>query len=206
MNDWPTFDQKEIGEFIKELKDYFGTPLTIEKITAKKFDGKNAWQIEAGSSIADLIDISTRFCNQSDFDKIVDNFLNYYSSLTKQSDNGQEKVIDQDFCEFLEYEICKAFEHSDNDHIKDFWCDGVLLNQPDNGYSQKFVNDNRQITLKAFIGKDGQTEYELTLRFGNTALSRFARNLDIKECVPNPDKQNWFEIDTKRNKIEIQLD
>lgn len=115
-------------------------------------------------------------------------------------------MLDQDFCEFLEYEICKAIEFSDNDQIKGFWCDGILLNQPDSFYSQKFVNDNRQVILKAFIGKDGQTEYELILKFGNKALSRFARNLDIKECVPNPDKQNWFDIDTKLNKIEIQLD
>lgn len=115
-------------------------------------------------------------------------------------------MINQDFCEFLEYEICKAIELSNNDQIKGFWCDGILLNQPDSSYSQKFVNDNRQVILKAFIGKDGQTEYELTLKFGNKALSNFARNLDIKECVPNPDKPNWFDIDTKRNKIEIQLD
>ena len=205
MNDWPTYNQKEISDFVKELKDYFGNPLTIEKISAKKFDGQNAWQIEAGSSIADLIDISTKFCNQSDFDKIVENFLNYYSAF-KQSDNGRVKIIDRDFCEFLEYEICKAFEHSDNDEIKGFWCDGVLTDQPDSYYSQKFVNDNREVKLQAFIGKDGQTEYELTLKFGNKALSRYARNLDIKECVPNPDKQNWFDIDTKRNKIEIKLD
>ena len=206
MNDWPTFDQKGIADFIKELKDYFGTPLTIEKITAKKFDGHNAWQIGAGSSIADLIDISTMFCNQSNFDKIVDGFLNYYGSLKKHGNSGQKKIIDKDFCEFLEYEICKAFIHLDNDQIKNFWCDGVLLNQPDKFYSPKFVNDNRQITFKAFIGKDGQTEYELTLKFGNKALSRYARNLDIKDCVPNSAKENWFEIDTLRNKITIQLD
>lgn len=115
-------------------------------------------------------------------------------------------MLDQDFCEYLEFEICKALEHSDNEQIKGFWCDGVLLNQPDYAYSQKFVHDNRHVKLKVFIGMDGQTEYELTLRFGNKALSRYARNLDIKECVPNPDKQNWFDIDTKRNKIEIQLD
>ncbi len=114
-------------------------------------------------------------------------------------------MINRDFCEFLEYEICKAFEHSDNEEINGFWCDGVLTNQPDSHYSQKFVNDNRQVILKAFIGKDGQTVYELTLKFGNKALSRYARNLDIKECVPNPDKQNWFDIDIERHKIEIQL-
>jgi hypothetical protein len=115
-------------------------------------------------------------------------------------------MLDQDFCEFLEYEICKAIELSDNVEIKGFWCDGILLNQPDSSYSQKFVNDNKQVLLKALIGKDGQTEYELTLKFGNNALSRYARNLDIKECVPNPGIQNWFDIDTKRNKIEVQLD
>lgn len=205
MNDWPTYNQIKIIDFIKELKDYFGTPLTIEKISAKKFDGQNAWQIEAGIPIADLIDVSTNFCNQSDFDKIVEKFLNYYSTL-KLSNSRQEKIIDQDFCEFLEYEICKAFEHSDNNEVKGFWCDGVLTDQPDNYYSQKFVNDNREVKLKAFIGKDGQTEYELTLKFGNKSLSRYASNLDIKECVPNANKQNWFEIDSKRNKIDIQLD
>jgi hypothetical protein len=115
-------------------------------------------------------------------------------------------MLDQNFCEFLEYELCKAFKHSDNELIKGYWCDGVLLDQPDSYYSQKFVSNNRQVTLKAFIGKDGQTEYELTMKFGNKALSRYARNLDIKECLPNPDKENWFDIDTKRNKIKIQLD
>jgi hypothetical protein len=115
-------------------------------------------------------------------------------------------MLDQEFCEFLEYEICKAFEHSVNNKIKGFWCDGVMLNQPDNFYSQKFVNDNRKITMKAFIGKDGQTEYELILNFGNKSLNRFARTLDIKECVPNSNEQNWYDIDTKLKKIEIQLD
>lgn len=115
-------------------------------------------------------------------------------------------MLDQDFCEYLEYEICKAFKHSDNDQIKGFWCDGILLNETDSSDSHKFVNDHKQVMLKAFIGKDGQTEYELTLKFGNKALSRYARNLDIKECIPDLDKQNWFTIDIEQKKIELQLD
>jgi len=115
-------------------------------------------------------------------------------------------MLDQEFFEFLEYEICKAFEYSINEETKGFWCDGVLLSEPDMYYSQKFVNDNREIKLKAFIGTDGQSEYELTLKFGNKALSRFARKLDIKECVPDPEKPNFFNLDTEHNKIEIKLD
>ena len=93
MNDWPTFNQKEIPDFMKELKGYFGAPLTIEKIEKKEFNGQNAWQLEAGSSIKELITVSKKNCNQSDFDKIVDNILHYYCSLTKQLDDGQEKIM-----------------------------------------------------------------------------------------------------------------
>jgi hypothetical protein len=78
MTDWPNYNQTEIVEFITELKDYFGTPLTIEKIANKQFNGGNAWQIESGSSISGLIDISTKFCNESNFDNIVNDIINYY--------------------------------------------------------------------------------------------------------------------------------
>ena len=79
MNDWPTYNQSDIQGFMKELKAYFGFPLTIEKIDKKNFDGQNAWQVEVGSSIAELIDTSKKFCNQSDFHKIIDSVLNYYN-------------------------------------------------------------------------------------------------------------------------------
>ena len=82
MQDWPTINQTNIEDFIKELKNYFGTPLTIEKIDSHKLDISNnlsVWRNEAGSSIADLIDFSTKFCNQSNFDEIIENILNYYS-------------------------------------------------------------------------------------------------------------------------------
>jgi len=115
-------------------------------------------------------------------------------------------MLDQDFCEFLEYSLCKAFESSDNEAIKGFWCDGVLLPATAGSYSQKSINDNRWISLKAFIGKEGQSEYELILKFGNKALSRYARNLDIKDCIPAQRKINWFDVNIEKRRIEIQLD
>lgn len=86
MNDWPTQDQLKIADFVKELKEYFGSSLTIEKIEARKLDGQNAWNVEAGSSIAELIDTSTRFCNESQFDNILKNILDFYEQEFNKTD------------------------------------------------------------------------------------------------------------------------
>lgn len=115
-------------------------------------------------------------------------------------------MIDSEFCKFLEHVISMAFVNSTNDRFKHFWCDGVLLPTFENQYSKKFVNDNRQITLTAFAGLLGQDKYELILKFGNKALSKYTRDLDISECVPNSENKNGFEFDIERRKISIQLD
>jgi hypothetical protein len=115
-------------------------------------------------------------------------------------------MLDQDFCETLEYKISEALENISDEKVKGFWCDGVLLSEPDKYYSQKFINDNRQVKMKAYVGKDGQGNYGLTLKFGSNALSRYARNLDVAECIPKSDFEKWFSIDTSKQEIEIQLD
>ena len=51
-------------------------------------------------------------------------------------------MLDNEFCEFLEYEISKAFTNSTNKKVKHFWCDGVLLPTFANEYSKNFVSDN----------------------------------------------------------------
>lgn len=80
-----------------------------------------------------------------------------------------------------------------------------MLSEPDSAYSLKSVNDTKQVKLKAFIGRDGQTEYELTLKFGKKARSRYARNLGIDVCVPDTDDPDRFGIDTKGHRMEILL-
>ena len=61
-------------------------------------------------------------------------------------------MLNNEFCEFLESEISKAFTNSTNDKVKYFWCDSVLLPTFENEYSKKFVNDNRQIIMTAYMG------------------------------------------------------
>ncbi|MGN6438814.1 MAG: hypothetical protein ACTHMM_19880 [Agriterribacter sp.] len=115
-------------------------------------------------------------------------------------------MLNNDFCERLERKISEAFTNSGNEKAKHFWCDGVLLPTFENEYSRKFVNDNRQIVMAAFIGLSGQDKYELVLKFGDKALSKYARGLDIFECIPNSTNETWFDIDVARRKILIQLD
>lgn len=86
MNDWPFNADNNIAAFIKELKGYFGTPLTINAIRSKKFDGQNGWLVESGHSIETLIDISTQRDQEPDLHKIVTRILTHYNEAFRQVD------------------------------------------------------------------------------------------------------------------------
>lgn len=116
-------------------------------------------------------------------------------------------MLDQEFCEQLEWKIGSAMEArwQTNERLKGFWCDGVLLPDSESEYSKKQVNDRRFVMMKALTGKTGQEEYELTLLFGQKALSRYARDLRLEECVPNVEDGDWLEVDPVKKKIMVQL-
>lgn len=114
-------------------------------------------------------------------------------------------MLDQDFCEALEYTITVAFRHYDSEATKGFWCDGIVLSEPEAQYLPKWINDNRQAHMKAFIGLDGQMEYDLLLKFGPQSLSRYARSLDITACIPKDGDAGWLNIDVAERRIEVQL-
>ncbi|MBE7169023.1 MAG: hypothetical protein INR73_00440 [Williamsia sp.] len=115
-------------------------------------------------------------------------------------------MLNQDFCEFLEHEITKALSSSKDEQLRGFWCDGILLPHSEDEYSRKHVNDKQEVVLVAFAGKTGQDKYELTLRFGRKALSRYARGLSIEECVPEAGNADWLDINPADRKMVAQLD
>lgn len=86
--DWPTYNQTDISEFVKEIKLYYGIPLTKDKISNKPLDtlDGNVWPHEAGSSIAEMLDLSEKFYNQADFDKTVQDILSYYEQQLQYVD------------------------------------------------------------------------------------------------------------------------
>jgi hypothetical protein len=85
MNDWPTCNQVLISEFTKEFKTDYVIPLTIEQLQARKFNGQNAWNLEANNSIIEMMVMSNKFFEESDFDNTIDNILNHYEKLRLES-------------------------------------------------------------------------------------------------------------------------
>lgn len=87
LNDWKETDTRNIFEFINDLKQYFGNPLTKERIKNHIFKGSNTWwNMEAANSIVEMFNVSVKFYNEPDFDKIVENFLSYYNSEFEKVD------------------------------------------------------------------------------------------------------------------------
>ena len=114
-------------------------------------------------------------------------------------------MLTESFCDILEYHLTKSFKMSKDVSIKSFWCDGILLPSNENEYSLKTVNDKRYVLMTAFAGNDGQEQYTLKLNFGNKALSKYARGLDLKGSLPDYDNPDWLVVDKKNKIIKVQL-
>jgi hypothetical protein len=84
--DWDSFNQTNLSDFIGELKEHFGSPLTKEKIANKTFNLSEAWRHEAGSSIIKMLDLSERVSRQTDFDKILKDIFSYYEQQLQNVD------------------------------------------------------------------------------------------------------------------------
>jgi hypothetical protein len=62
--------------------------LTKSKILNKPFDssGNDAWRHEAGSSIAEMLDLSGKLYNEPDFDQAMQHILSYYEQRLQNVD------------------------------------------------------------------------------------------------------------------------
>jgi hypothetical protein len=119
--------------------------------------------------------------------------------------NISQESFNKDFCLFLEYHLGETFGQSEDKTIKGLWCDGVQMPLITSQISKKSVNDTRRIVTKAWIGYDGQREYEMTIKFGKFSLRRYAKGTCLKDCVPSADTMDWINLDIDKRTIEIQL-
>jgi hypothetical protein len=124
--------------------------------------------------------------------------------------NAQQRIetpFNKEFCTRLEYRICLELEKSNDTELKGFWCDGVSWLPTEKQLTKKNVNDKRKIETKAWIGKTGQTEFKATVYFGKKALSKYAKGMELTECIPSLESQDeWIEIDLENKSIIIKID
>lgn len=117
-----------------------------------------------------------------------------------------ENPISENFCTSLEYLLCETFQKSDRPDLKGFWCDGVSWDSiPDRQLTKNSINDTQKIITKAWIGKNGQDEYEMTIQFGKYALKLFAEGTEIIECIPSTESMDWIDINIEKKKIKLRL-
>jgi hypothetical protein len=123
------------------------------------------------------------------------------------ADNANSKEsFNKEFCDHLEYHLCRTFANSPDPVLKAFWCDGVSeIPSADYQITKKSVNDTRRIATTAWLGKSGQEEYEMTIRFGRYSLRRYAKGANMIDCIPSEDTMDWINIDTDDKAIEICL-
>lgn len=95
-----------------------------------------------------------------------------------------------------------------------YWCDGIYAvndeayGKFDETRASKFANDKGFIELKIDYGQEnvGHDIFRLILYFGKRALSRNARGLDLRVCIPDfKDEPDSILIDTENSIVEIYL-
>lgn len=116
-----------------------------------------------------------------------------------------KESFNEDFCVQLEYHLTRTFGNSEDEKIKRFWCDGVLMPFIESQLTKKSVNDTRKIVTKAWLGYDGQGDFEMTINFGQYSLRRYAKGFELTGCLPSENSMDWITLDIERKTIELQL-
>jgi len=112
-----------------------------------------------------------------------------------------DESFNQEFCDYLEYHLSKIFRNSSDKAIRKLWCDGIIFGT----FSKKEVNCKREINTTAWIGEDGQGEYEMKIKFGKYSLRRYAKGASMIDSIPDSNLAEWIDIDIENNQIELQL-
>jgi hypothetical protein len=117
---------------------------------------------------------------------------------------GYKESFDNEFCEHLEYHLTRTFRNSGDEEMNKLWCDGVIV--PDSRQLNKAtVNIKRRIETKVWLGSDGQTQFELIIRFGDNSIKKYLEGESLVNCVPSDNSIDWLTLDLKEKNIELRL-
>lgn len=112
--------------------------------------------------------------------------------------------FNQEFCSYLEHKL--DFSHLNNSKIIGFWCDGINHIPFDlKSLAKSNIQQNKMIKTKAWIGLNGQEEYEMTIRFGEKSIENYQNDLGLIDCIPDDNYGDWIKIKPDKKEVEIKL-
>ncbi len=114
-------------------------------------------------------------------------------------------MIDQIFCDALELAISGGLANSSEKTVRNVCTDGILFDPSDRCFARKFVSDHKYVAINLYAITGPVAMYQVVLLFGNEALSRYARGLDLLGCIPaNLDESN-MQVSFKKAEILVAL-
>ena len=63
----------------------------------------------------------------------------------------------------------------------------------------------RKIITKAWLGSNGQEEYEMTIHFNKQSLNHYEHQNDLASCLPSEGSTDWIDLDIQKKTIDIRL-
>lgn len=171
---------------VKKLKDEFGYTHKESKI------------------IMDHLNPEKGKCQRCDFDKLEGENVDCPKCKAFNYNMDFQPPFNQDFCTHLEYSL--DFEKLKREDLKGFWCDGVDHLPTDiKSLAKSRIEKDRVIKTKAWIGKDGQDEYEMLLNLGDEFMKAYKADSNLIDSIPGREEKDWFDIDIEQRTIEVKL-
>ena len=143
-------------------------------------------------------------CIRCNFDKLIKENIECPKCKAFNYNLKIETSFNKEFCDNLEFKL--DFDNLDKEEVKGFWCDGInhIPNDIKSLLKANLVN-KKELKTNAWIGKDGQGEYKMTIKFGNQSIEKYKQNQSLVNCIPTDNFQNWINIIPEKNEIEITL-
>jgi hypothetical protein len=106
-------------------------------------------------------------------------------------------MTEEEFWTALEWRICRELSGMTDDTLRHLWCDGVR------GDSMRREAGPPCMSGTIWIGRDGQTEMQLTMALPEDIASKDA--IVWSELMPPEEMAAWLSIDLKRKLVAIDL-
>ena len=171
---------------VKKLKDEFGLDHRSSKIVV------DHWNSEFGK------------CLWCDFSELEHELAECPKCKAFNYNIHINIPFNQEFCQHLEHQL--DLINLNSDELKGFWCDGIS-HWPDDfkSLSKTNIMRTKSINTKAWVGKDGQTEYNMNIQLGPIAITNYELGKSLEESIPTTEHPKWISIDPDELMIQIRL-